>query len=419
MRGLLGKKLSHSYSKIIHESIDKSKYDLIELDELDSFFQEKAFEALNVTIPYKNDVIAHLDSTSETVQVTKSCNTIVNKDGKLYGHNTDYSGFEFMCKENDILFKDKVVGIIGNGSTSRTIAFYSDNEKAKQTLVFARNPKANEINIANIDQYPDIEILINATPVGMYPDNKATLGLHLSKYPNLKTVIDLIYNPLKTKLLIDAEKLNIKTVNGLLMLVSQAVKANELFNNTTYPESLTLSIYSTLKFEMLNIVFIGMPMSGKTFYAKQISSKYNKVVVDLDNKLEEDTGKSIPEIFNSDGEQAFRSIEKRIAYNYSKGLSQAISTGGGIILNPENIDNLKQNGIIIFLDMSLQDLMACNPKNRPLLQNPDDLERLYNERKPLYNKYCDIIIPKKGYDQRRILSVIEVKLNEYLNTKWS
>ena len=416
MRGLLGKKLSHSYSKIIHESIDKSNYNLIELDELDSFFQEKAFSALNITIPYKNDVLNYLDSSSDVVKETKSCNTIVNTNGKLFGYNTDYVGFEFMCQYNNIDFNNKTVAIIGNGSTSRTISFYAKKHNASKIMIFARNPQDKEHHIKDIESNIDIEILINATPVGMFPNSKATFDINLSAMSKLKAVIDLIYNPLKTKLVLQAEDRKIKAVNGLLMLVHQAVKANELFNNVTHPDSLTISIHKAIKFEILNIVLIGMPMSGKTFFAKQLATKYNKAVVDLDKELELSSGRSIKNIFDIDGESYFRKLEKEVCSQFSKGLSQAISTGGGIILDKENIDNLRQNGIIMFLDMSLQDLMACNPKNRPLLQNPEQLEKLYNDRYELYKRYSDIQIPKKGYDQHKTLFEIEVKLNEYFNS---
>ena len=418
MRGLIGKTLSHSYSKRIHEQIDNQKYDLIELQELGPFFQEKAFKSINITNPYKNDVIKYCDEVSDVVKVTQACNTIINKNGKLYGYNTDYDGLKLLLKYNNITLKNKVVGIIGNGSTSRTVELLSKDQNASKILVFARNPRGNQLLLSNIDSY-DFDVLIHATPFGMYPNNENMVDIDFSQHKTLEIVVDLIYNPLRTKLLQQAQQYNKQVVNGLLMLVHQAIVANELFNNVSHDEQLSLSIYQEILKEITNLIFIGMPMSGKTYISRQISSKYNKEMIDLDNELEDEYGIKIPSIFELYGESKFRAMEKEVCLKYAKRNTQAISTGGGIILDKENIEYLKQNGIIIFLDVPLQELIQRNPKDRPLLQDQNNVEVLYNNRIDLYRKYADIIVEKRGFKGKDTVNEIEVKLNEYLNIKWA
>lgn len=419
MFGLIGKRLSHSFSKEIHEILHSEEYNLIELSQLDSFFQSKRFKGLNVTIPYKQDVIKYLDILSETVKETNSVNTIVNKNGFLYGYNTDYEGLEFLIKYNNIEFKNKVVLIQGNGATSRTVSVLVRNLKAKKIIIAARSPKGNEISFNDIEKFCDVNVLINATPSGMYPNNENELLIDIKQLNQLEAVIDLVYNPLETKLVKEAKQMNITAVNGLMMLVRQAVKSCELFHNQKYPDSITIDIYRKILFNMFNFVLIGMPMSGKTRYSKLLSSKYNKNCVDIDSLITKTFSMSIPRIFEEEGEEAFRIIESEVIMNISKSLSQAISTGGGAILNAKNIYNLKQNGIIIFLDVPLDILKGLNPRNRPLLKDKTVLDDLYNKRYDLYLEYADIVIEKITMDENVILEMIEVKINEYINTKWS
>lgn len=419
MRGLIGKKLSHSYSKLIHEKIDSIPYDLIELDNLDPFFQEKAFTALNVTIPYKTDVIKYLDNMDDVVSETNVCNTIINKNNKLYGYNTDYSGFKFLVESKGIDPTNKTVGIIGNGSTSRTVSLYFKNHNANKVYIFARNPVDDQTHLKELNNYNDIDILVNTTPVGTYMFPIESLNIDFDVLTNIKIVIDVVYNPLRTKLLIEAEKRNKVVVNGLMMLVHQAVRANELFNNTSHEASHSLSIYKEILLQTINIVLIGMPMSGKSFYSRQISSLYNKNVIDIDQEIEKYHNKSIPDIFHEFGEVEFRNTENLICKRISKLTNQAVSTGGGVILNQENIDYLKQNGIIIFLDMPLNELKKCNPKERPLLKDPKNLENLFDNRYHLYKKHSDIRVVKRGFKQKITLKKIEVKVNEYINSQWS
>jgi shikimate dehydrogenase len=419
MRGLLGKKLGHSFSKMIHEKLDGIKYDLIEVEDLDSFFQENAISALNVTIPYKNDVIKYLDEIDGIAEEIQIVNTIVNKNGKLVGCNTDYMGLGYLLEYYGINIKDKCIGILGNGSTMRTVKLYVENHLANDVYIFARNPKENEYSFDNLALLKEVDILINATPNGMYPHNDEPLLVPLKEMKQLSSVVDLIYNPLRTNLLLEAEKLNIKAVNGLMMLVSQAVYANQLFNNTTYSNEIIDTLYKEILFNKMNIVVIGFPMSGKSFISKKIAKKYHKEYVDLDSVIEQEAGLSIPDIFEIEGESGFRKREKEMVFKYSKLLNKAISPGGGVVLDKDNMNALKQNGVLIFLDVPLKDLENRNSKNRPLLKNKKSIAKLFDERYNLYNTYCDIRIVKVGFNESKTLNDIEVRLDEYINSKWS
>jgi len=419
MFGLIGKTLSHSFSKEIHEILNNESYNLIELQELGSFFKQKDFKGINVTIPYKQDVIKYLDVKSKIVEKTNSVNTIVNKDGYLYGYNTDYEGLKFLMQHNEILVENKSILILGNGSTSRTIEILCKELGSKNILKAARNPKNNDISFSDVQKYKNSHIIINATPSGMYPNNNDELLIDLKSFNQLEAVIDLVYNPLETKLISYAKSLNIKAVNGLLMLVRQAIKSCELFHNQEFNDYVTIDIYKNILFNMFNFVLIGMPMSGKSFYARSISAFYNKMAVDIDKQISNNAELEIPEIFSEYGEKGFREIETKIIYNVSKASNQVISTGGGTILNIINMEYLKQNGIIIFLDVPLEILKGMNPRNRPLLKNIDNLDKLYKDRYDLYLKYADIVINKTIMDESVVLKMIEVKINEYINTKWS
>jgi len=416
MRGLIGKKLSHSFSKEIHETLDQQEYNLIELAELDSFFREKAFSAINVTIPYKSDVIPFLDTVSESAKEINAVNTIVNENGKLRGYNTDVDGLLYAFDYYKVSIKNRVIGIIGNGATSRTVKYGSTLKKAKIIKVFARNPKENEYPLSDISLHKDINIIINATPNGMYPNNNQKTLINVEDFPTLEFVLDLVYNPLKTKLILEAREHNVRAENGLIMLIHQAVKANELFNKITYKKRTTNTIFKDIYLRQLNIVLIGMPMSGKSYYSRQIAKAYNKGLVDIDKEIEYTQKKSIQELFNEYGESGFRNIETRIIELKSKELNKAISTGGGVVLNTNNIQLLKQNGVVVFLDVSLEELMNMPTKGRPLLKDPNNLIDLFSERYDLYKNYCDVRIVKNGFNTKETMIKIGVKINEYINS---
>lgn len=416
MYGLLGKKLSHSFSKTIHEYFTEYDYSLIETECLESFFQKRDFKGINVTIPYKSAVIPFLDELSPEAEEIQAVNTVINERGKLIGYNTDYYGLRKALEYNNISVRGMNVIILGNGSTSSTILTYCNNNSAKSVQILARNPRENEHHFSSVDNFKNTNIIFNATPVGMFPDNDATPIIDVTKFANLISVVDMIYNPLRSNLIINAQSANIKTVNGLFMLISQAVKSIELFHNIHITDETINKYYKDLLFKSMNIVFVGMPMSGKSFFSKIASDIYNKDLVDIDSEIEINYDKSIVEIFKTKGERTFRKLETREISKYSKMNNQAISCGGGAILNMNNIRLLKQNGIIIFIDVDLALLKKCNPKNRPLLRNRANLEKLYNTRYPLYRDNADIIIKKTGFNEKETLKELEVKLNEYLNS---
>lgn len=419
MYGLLGKKLSHSFSKLIHEKLQNDQsYHLIEKDSIDDFLTSPTFHGINVTIPYKQDVIPYIDHLDDISIQTNAVNTIINNNGTLHGYNTDYYGLEFLVSHNNISLQDKTVLILGNGSTSRTIQYLCQQKQAKKVYVIARNPNPNEYHFDAFRTLNNVEIIFNATPVGMFPNNEMSFPFTLDE-THLEAVIDCVYNPLRTNLMIEAENKGIKAINGLLMLVYQAVKASELFHNTTYEMTTIEQIFKDLYLSQMNISLIGMPMSGKTHFTKLIAKQYNKELIEVDKEIPLVANKSIPDIFSEDGESVFRSIESEIISKFSRLQNKAISTGGGSILNQHNVDLLKQGGIIIFLDVPLSILKGFNPKNRPLLQNSSNLKQLFDERYSLYVAACDIRIIKKSLKEEVTLQKIEVKINEYIDSKWS
>ena len=417
MYGLIGKKLSHSYSKIIHEKLNKNiKYNLYETRSLEDFFNNESVLGVNITIPYKNEVISFCDELDSIAKHTSSVNTLICSKGFTKGYNTDYFGLEFSLKYNNISLNNKVVMIIGNGSTSRTIKYLCEKNDAKKIYIVARNPKSNEYNIIDVNKLKDVEIIFNATPVGMFPDNFANIDINLSLFSNLEFVMDLVYNPLRSKLLLDAEKEGIKGTNGLLMLVAQATKAAELFYNMKYSDKTIEDLYKETLLDSLNLVFIGMPMSGKSFTAREISKVYGKMLIDIDKTIEVNQNNSIENIFKNDGEKRFRTLEFESVDNLYKSHSLAVSCGGGIVLNNENILKLKQNGLVIFIDVPLRVLLNRQPRNRPLITNGNALKLMYDNRYDLYVNSADVIIIKEEYNFNEIQEKIEVSINEYINS---
>jgi shikimate dehydrogenase len=416
MYGLLGKKLGHSFSKEIHETFTNKQYKLIELQEIAPFMIEKDFIGINVTIPYKKDVIPFIDELSVDAKSIGVVNTIINKSGKLIGYNTDIYGLQKSLEYNKVSLFNKEVIILGNGSTSRTIEYFCKTKKAKKIIVLARNPLKSQYTFEDIVKFSSSTIIFNATPVGMYPNNIEGLNINLDLLPNLELVMDVIYNPLASSLIVEANKIGIQTVNGLLMLIFQAIKAIELFQGYKIKDNDVIIFYKDLLFKISNLVFIGMPMSGKSYFTKKVGTLFNKEVVDIDDEIEKTADMSITNIFEKYGETHFRKLEYDEVVKQSKTNNKAISCGGGVIKNQLNIDYLKQNGVILFIDFPLVDLIKCNPKGRPLLQKHNTLEKLYNERYHLYRENADIIIYKTSYDESETMRQIEVKINEYFNT---
>ncbi len=389
--GLIGEKLGHSFSKQIHESLNDYKYELVELskEEFDDFMIRKDFTAINVTIPYKEKVIPYLDYIDSTAEEIHAVNTIVNKNGKLYGYNTDYLGLKDLIIKNNIDVLNKKALILGTGGTSKTATAVLKNLGIKEIIYASRDKKENTITYNDIYKHNDIQIIINTTPVGMYPNINKSL-IDLDQLNNVEAVIDVIYNPLKTKLIIDAEERNIKTATGLYMLVSQAVYASSIFLNKKIDKFIQDKIYNNILKEKRNIVLIGMPSCGKTSIAMELKRILSKDFIDTDFEIEKRINKKIKDYLTEDNEEEFRDIESSVVEDISVLNNKVISTGGGIIKRKKNIELLKANGLIIFIDRDIDKLHTTT--TRPLSSTKEKLVKLYNERYQTYISYADIVI---------------------------
>lgn len=408
--GLIGEKLGHSFSKIIHEKLADYTYELCPLakDELDAFMTAKQFKAINVTIPYKQDVIPYCDVLDDSAKRIGVVNTIVNRDGKLFGYNTDFAGFLYNLNAHGITLKDKKVMICGSGGTCKTVTAVAEYMGAKEILVVSRSKKENAVTYEECIRHKDVDVVVNASPKGMYSDNGES-PLDLSNFPNCKAVVDVIYNPLKTRLLQQAEQLGMKAVNGLEMLVAQAKFAVEHFLSTEIENDKIDQITLELLKQLTNIVLIGMPSSGKTLTGKALCKYIDKTVVDTDAVIVERSGMSIKEMFARHGEAYFRQWEHDVIEEFSKQNGLIIATGGGAIKNEENIQNLKQNGIVMFIDRDLEHLLVTD--DRPLSKDANAVAKLYEERYPLYTKYGDLRVPN-NYP----MEISQQELDELMNT---
>ena len=387
--GLIGKDVKNSFSKSIHEQIGYD-YELISLkeEELNEFFKNKDFKGINVTIPYKQSVIKYLDYVSPSVEIIGVCNCIVNEDGLLKGYNTDYDGVMYLIKKNDFDFKNKNVLILGSGGTCKTVSCVLKDLFVKNIYVASRSPKENQYSYQDIYKL-DVDFIVNTTPNGMigYSDD---LLVDLSKFNKLEGVIDVIYNPLRTSLLNEANKLDIQNSNGLDMLIYQAIRASELFTNSKISDEVISKIKSKILLDKLNIVLIGLPGVGKTTLGKLVAEQFNKEFVDMDSLIVNKENMLIKEIFDKYGEAYFRNLESNLCKKLESKNNLVISTGGGVILNKENIKSLAKNGLIIFLDKDL-DLFTLSDE-RPLTKNKEELKKIRDLRYNLYLSSCDVLI---------------------------
>lgn len=412
MYGLLGKNINYSYSPYLHSKFGRYDYQLFDLDEkeFENFIKEKKFKGINVTIPYKETVIAYLDYLSEEVKRTNSCNTIINKDGKLYGYNSDYFGFKTLLQRNKIVVYNKTCLILGSGATSRTIKAVLEDMHVKEIIIVSRNPRDEEISYNDIKRNLQPNVIINTTPVGVSPHFRESV-LDISDFENLEAVIDCIYNPFRTKLLLDAKENGASGYNGLMMLVFQAKQSSELFQDTLLDNTFTFNIYQDLKNELRNIVFIGLPAAGKTTVGKYIAKLTNKRLVSIDKLITLKEDKSVSEIFLQKGEAYFRKLEANLIKEHASKTAQVIDTGGGAILNEESMNLLKANGIVIFLNRDYRK-MILRPGKRPLIKNVDDLLKLKDERYHLYLKHADIVIDN-NYLLEKSISIVLNKIMTY------
>lgn len=390
MYGLLGEHLPHSFSPEIHMNLGNEDYHLFEVapDNLEKFMKEHNFDGINVTIPYKKSVIPFLDVISPEAEKIGAVNTITVRDGKLYGDNTDYFGFVYMLEKSGITVSGKKTVVLGGGGASATVQAVLRDFGASEVIVvdlYAEN------NYDNLYLHYDSEIIVNTTPVGMYPNNLKSL-VNLDDFKNLSGVLDVVYNPLKTKLILDAMERNIPCATGLSMLVAQAKKAHEIFFDTKLDTSVCEKIEKILHSQMCNIVLIGMAGCGKSTVGNALSEKLGKELVDTDEMIVNTENKPIPEIFAEKGEDYFRWCENVAVNLAGKEKSQIIATGGGVITREENYKPLKQNAIIVFINRDA-DLLPTN--GRPLSQM-HGVKALYEKRMPLYRKFADIEIDGNG-----------------------
>lgn len=387
--GLLGRKLGHSYSPQIHALLGDYSYQLFEKEpeEIEDFLKSGDFTGLNVTIPYKKDVIPFLDELSLAAARLGAVNTIVRRDGKLIGHNTDYFGFRWLVQESGLQVAGKKALVLGSGGASNT-AVAVLKELGANVVVISRS---GENNYHNLERHADAAVIANTTPVGMYP-NTGKSALSLDGFPKLEGVLDAVYNPARTQILLDAESRGLAAVNGLWMLVAQAKESAEWFTGHTIPDSRIAEIHHALRLQMENIILIGMPGCGKTAVGQQLAQKLGKKFVDADDALEAKVGRKITDIIPHDGEAAFREMESDTLAELGKQSGLVIATGGGCVTQARNYPLLHQNGTIFWLTRELGKLPT---DGRPLSQR-GELTQMYETRMPLYRRFADAVISNDG-----------------------
>lgn len=398
--GLLGRKLGHSYSPQIHGLLGDYSYELFEKEpeQLPFFLKDDDFTGINVTIPYKKDVIPYLDELSPAARKIGSVNTIVRRaDGSLFGHNSDYFGFVSLVKHSGIAVEGKKVLVLGSGGTSNMVVTALKDLGAVPVVI----SRSGENNYENLHLHADASVIVNATPVGMYP-NTGVSPIDLKRFPSLEGVLDVIYNPAKTKLLLDAEGLGIPHENGLWMLVAQAKEASEYFTGKKLSDAVIERIHRVLSHQMQNIILIGMPGCGKSTIGALLAEKQNRKFLDADKEIIRLAGKSIPDIFAQDGEDVFRRWETTALENLGKQSGLVIATGGGCVTRSRNYPLLHQNGMIVWLQRDLSQLPA---DGRPLSQ-ANRLEEMYAVRKPMYEAFADIRVSNAGCPEDTVNEIL-------------
>lgn len=408
--GCIGEKLEHSFSKEIHNLLFDYDYTIKEIprDELNDFMTRRDFKAINVTIPYKQDVIPHLDWISDISKEIGAVNTIVNKDGKLYGYNTDFSGMMMLIQKNNIEITGKCVLVLGSGGTSKTAVAVANALGAKSVIRVSRTKKENCITYEDaIKKHSDAEIIINTTPCGMYP-NIIGEPIDINLFPKLEAFVDAIYNPLCSNLVIKAKSKGIKATGGLYMLVAQAAIAAEKFVGEKVTVQKVDWVYKSIVKAKQNLVLIGMPSSGKSTIGEQLANLLGMRFIDVDKEIEKTQRKSIPDIFKESGENVFRDIESQVIADVASMQNVVIATGGGAVLREQNVMLLGGNGKIYFVDRPLELLVTTD--DRPLSSNRDDLVKRYEER---YETYCRVA-DKKIINDGEIETVVNSIKEDFL-----
>lgn len=401
--GLLGQKLGHSYSPAIHGMLADYDYQLFEREpeQLEDFLKNGPWDGINVTIPYKKAVLPYCAQLSETARRIGSVNTIVRRpDGSLYGDNTDAYGFESLIRKNGIDVRGRKALVLGSGGASVMAVAVLKLLGAESVTVISRG---GEDNYDNLERHAGAQIIANTTPVGMYPNN-GQAAVDLTCFPRCEGVLDVVYNPARTALLLQAEKLGIPRAGGLYMLVAQAKRSSELFTGQTIPDSEIDRIEAVLSGQMKNIVLVGMPSSGKSTLAAALGETLGRSVYEADALIAQEAGMDIPAIFAQYGEEHFRALETEILSRLGKLSGAILSTGGGCVTREENYDLLHQNGSIIWLQRSIDKL---DKTGRPIsLKN--DLNELYQKREPMYRRFADATVDNNGSVAATLEQILEV-----------
>lgn len=400
--GLIGEKLGHSFSPAIHRRLGDYEYRLYELrpEELWPFLQQGEFDGLNVTIPYKKAVIPYCRSLTPQARDIGSVNTLIRQpDGSLLGHNTDYDGFSYLLRSAGAQVRGRKALVLGTGGASLTVRAVLRDLGAGEIVSISRT---GPDNYQNLDRHADAQIIVNATPVGMYPNNGVS-PVDLDQFPQCEGVFDLIYNPSKTQLLLQAQRRGLIWGNGLGMLVAQAKAASERFQGKKLPDELVADITAKLERETKNILLIGMPGCGKTTVGKALAEKLGRPLADVDEKIIEEVGCSIPHIFATEGEEGFRVREHRALAQIAKESGQVISAGGGIVTRTENRDRMEENSVVVWLRRDLDKLPT---DGRPVSQSVPR-EELYRRRAPLYEAMAQVTVDNNGTVEDTVDEIIK------------
>lgn len=402
--GLLGEKLGHSFSPQIHRALAGYDYQLLPTppEAVEDLFRCRPFRGLNVTIPYKRTVMDLCDEVDPRARAIGAVNTVVNRAGRLTGYNTDLDGLMYLARRTGVDMAGKKVVVLGSGGTSHTACAAARELGAAQVITVSRR---GEDNYGNLSRHAGAQVLINTTPVGMYPHNGAS-PVSLDAFPQLTGVLDVVFNPLRTALILAAEERGLPCAGGLAMLVAQARRASELFTGSPIPDGRTEEVLRELTGQVRNVVLIGMPGCGKSAVGRELARRMGRPFADLDKLIEEQAGRTIPEIFAQEGEAAFRSLESQVVREAGRETGRVVSTGGGVVTRRENRAPLRQNGVIVHLT---RDLSLLSKKGRPVSQGTD-LGELWAQRAPLYRAFADITVENSGTIQETA-GMIEKELN--------
>lgn len=399
--GLLGEKLGHSFSPQLHNALADYDYRLYPTppEAVEELFRRREFKGLNVTIPYKQTVIPLCDEVDPRAAAIGAVNTVVNREGRLTGYNTDIDGLIYLAKRAGVEMAGKKVVILGSGGTSRTARAAARELGAADIVVVSRH---GEDNYENLSRHADAQVLINTTPVGMYP-NCGAAPVSLEAFPRLEGVLDVVYNPLRTALLMEAEARGVPCSCGLPMLAAQARRAAELFTGERIPDHRLEEVIAGLTARTRNVVLIGMPGCGKSAIGRALAKRLGKTFVDLDAEIVRRAGRPIPDIFAREGEDAFRALESQAVREAGARTGCVLSTGGGVVTREENYPPLHQNGVIVHITRAL-DLLPTN--GRPVSQSTD-LHELWRRREPLYRSFADLAVDNNGPMEETVQRILE------------